>query len=69
MVTPIQKTKDSTELTNFRPISVLPVLPKVLERVVYDQLISYLLTHNLLYERQSGFRPHYSTQDVLLHVT
>ena len=69
MVTPIQKTKESIELTNFRPISVLPVLSKVLERVVYDQLMSYLLNHNLLYERQSGFRPHYSTQDVLLHVT
>ena len=69
MVTPIQKTKESTELTNFHPISVLPVLSKVLQRVVYDQLMSYLLNHNLLYEQQSGFRPHYSTQDVLLHVT
>ena len=69
MVTPIQKPEGSTELTNFRPNSVLPVLSKVLERVVYDQLISYLLKHNLLYEQQSGFHPHYSTQDVLLHVT
>jgi len=41
----------------------------VLERVVYDQLLSYLLKHNLLYVRQSGFRPHYSTQDVILNVT
>jgi len=69
VVTPIQKTKESTELSNFRPISVLPVLSKVLEKVVYDQLLSYLLKHNLLYEQQSGFRPHYSTQDVLLNVT
>ena len=43
MVTPIQKTKESNELTNFCPISVLPVLSKVLEHVVYNQLISYLL--------------------------
>ena len=69
MVTPIQKTKESTELTNFHPISASPVLSKVLERVVYDQLISYLLQHNLLDERQSRFRSHYSMQDVLLHVT
>ena len=48
VVTPIQKTKESTELSNFRPIYVLPVLSKVLERVVYDQLLSYLLKHNLL---------------------
>ena len=69
MVTPIQKTKESTELTNFHPISASPVLSKVLECVVYDQLISYLLQHNLLDERQSRFRSHYSMQDVLLHVT
>ena len=34
VVTPIQKTKESTELSNFRSISVLPVLSKVLERVI-----------------------------------
>jgi len=59
-------TEDSKESTEFRPISVLPVLSKVLERVVYDQLLSYLLKHNL---QQSGFRPHYSTPDVRLNVT
>jgi len=68
-VTPIQKSKDSIELTNFRPISVLPVLSKLLERVVHDQLVSYLLNLNLLSDRQSGFRPQHSTQDVLVHVT
>ena len=50
MVTPIQKTKESTQLTNFYSISVLPVLSKVLECIVYNQLRSYLLQHNLLYE-------------------
>ena len=68
-MTPIQKTKFSTELTNFHPISVLPVLSKVLERVVYSQLISYLLHNNLFSDCQSGFHPNYSTQDVLLHIT
>ena len=52
------------ELTNFRPISVLPVLSKILERVVHDQLVSHLLKFNLLSDRQSGFRPKHSTQDV-----
>ena len=55
--------------TDFRPISVLPVLSKVLERVVYDQLLSHLLTFDLLSDIQSGFHPQCSTQDVLLHVT
>ena len=55
----------SLELTNFRLISFLPVLSKVLERVVHDQLVSYLLKFNLLSDRQSGFHPQHSTQDVL----
>ena len=66
VVTPIQKSKDNT---NYRPISVLPVLSKVLERVVHDQLVSHLLKFNLLCDRQSGFRPQHSTQDVLVYVT
>jgi len=69
VVTPVQKSKLSTDLTNFRPISVLPVLSKVLERVIYSQLISYLLQNYLFSDCQSGFRPNHSTQDVLLHVT
>ena len=69
IITPIQKSKDNMELTNFRPISVLPVLSKVLERVVHDQLVSYLLNFNLLSDRQSGLHPQHCTQDVLVHVT
>ena len=45
------------------------MLSKILERVVHDQLVSYLLKFNLLSDRQSGFRPQHSTQDVLMCVT
>lgn len=68
IVTPVQKSKDNCDLTNFRPISVLPVLSKILERVVHDQLVSHLLKYRLFSVYQSGFRPSHSTQDVLLHV-
>ena len=56
-------------MTNYCLISVLPVLSKVLERVVYSQLMAYLLKNNLFSDCQSGFCPTYSKQDVLLHVT
>jgi len=65
----MQKSKGSMELTNFQPISVRPVLSKVLERVVHDQLVSYLLKFKLLSDRQSGFCPQHSIQDSLVHVT
>ena len=68
VVTPVPKSKTNSALTNFRPISVLPVFSKILERVIHDQLVSYFLQHNLFSPYQSGFRPCHSTQDVLLYV-
>ena len=51
---------------NYRPISVIPTLGKILEKVVYSRLMHYLDEHNILTPFQSGFRPNYSTEDVLL---
>ncbi len=46
---------DPTELANVRPISKLPFLSKVLEKIVYSQLMTYLKDHNILEVFQSGF--------------
>ena len=46
---------------NYRPISVIPTLGKILERLVYNQCQKYLNTHNLLCENQAGFREGRST--------
>ena len=66
IVTPVPKRKQCTSLTHFRPISVLPVLSKVLERVLHNQIQSHLMKYHLLSSHQSGFRTGYSTQDLLL---
>ena len=68
IITPVQKSKNSSALTNFRLISVLPVFSKILERVIHDQLVLYFLQYNLFSPYQSGFRPGHSMQDVLLYV-
>ena len=68
VVTPVPKSKNNSALTNYRPISVLPVFSKILERVIHDQLVSYFLQYDLFSPYQSGFRPCHSTQDVLLYV-
>ena len=49
-------------MNNYRPISVLPLLSKLLEKHVYHALYSYLRENNILYDFQSGFRERYSTE-------
>ena len=56
------KSEERPLLDNYRPISILPVLSKVFERVVHRQLYIYLEENNLLSKNQFGFRTRSSTQ-------
>ena len=62
-VTPVHKKDDPTDQTNFRPVSVLPQLSKVFERVIYNQLGKYMDT--FLNKLLCGFRKTHSTQHAL----
>ena len=52
-VIPIYKTEDPALFSNYRPISLLPVFSKVLERLMYNRLYNFLTEHNM---NQFGFR-------------
>ena len=69
LVHPIQKTAKSTDVSNFRPISILPTIAKIVERVVYEQLYAYFTDHHLFSSSQHGFRSNHSTDTALLTVT
>ena len=56
-VTPLYKKGNSEEPSNYRPISILPVISKIFERLLKDQLLCYLEHNNILSENQFGFRP------------
>ena len=67
-VFPLPKSKDVSDLNNFRPISLLSVLSKPLERHTHKHLMNYLEKYKLFYPLQSGFRPHHSCQSALTHL-
>ncbi|KAK3549855.1 hypothetical protein QTP86_015276, partial [Hemibagrus guttatus] len=60
---------DPSDISNYRPVSLLSFLSKILERVVCNQLYDYLLQNNLHDPNQSGFKAAHSTETALLAVT
>jgi hypothetical protein len=65
-VLPIQKVGNNNEISNFRPISILPYFSKLFEKIMYDRLLSHINHINLLYPLQHGFQTGHSTSMSLL---
>ena len=64
-VKPIFKKDRKTNVSNYRPISLLPILSKVIEKVVHEQTTKFLNDNNTFYKYQSGFRSDHSTGQFL----
>ena len=61
-IKPIYKKRDKTLITNYRPISLLPVFSKIFEKVLYKRLYYHLTLNNILVKEQFGFRCNSSTE-------
>ena len=61
-VTPIFKKENNKLITNYRPISVLPVISKIFETIIHEQLSEYFISNNLFCPQQYGFRKNSSTE-------
>ena len=68
-ITPVPKGGNPKLVSNYRPISLLSLPSKILERIIYNRLLSHLLTNSLLSNSQFGFRPCSSTQEALIAAT
>lgn len=65
IVIPVYKSGDGGSVDNYRPISLLPTLAKILEKVINTRLLNYLESHSLLSPNQFGFRHSKSTTDAI----
>ena len=68
-VIPIKKEGNSPDVNNLRPISLLPVQIKMLEKIVHKRLLEHLELYDLLDNKQGGFRPNHSTIDTIVRFT
>ena len=64
--TTLQKTGAETDPCNYRPISLLPIISTVMESIIASDIKSFLFSNGLISDHQFGFRPGYSTLDMLL---
>ena len=56
MVTPVHKGGSKLDMTNYRPISVLPICSKILEKLMLTRLLDFLDKNNIIYKHQFGFQ-------------
>lgn len=69
IVTPVYKAGDSTNLTNYRPISVINNFGKIFEKCIKKRLVDFLEKENVLYQKQFGFRNNKNTEDAVFDLT
>ena len=67
-VIPVFKSSEADKLQNDWPISLLPAISKVFEKIMYNKIVSFLSSKNILYKHQYGFRQKHSTIHPIIHM-
>jgi len=68
-ISPLYKSGDKSAARNYRPVSLLPILSRILEHFVKQQLSDYLNVNQLIPATQFAYRKHHSTEDALVLAT
>ena len=68
-VVPVFKKDSKLDYSNYRPISLLSNIEKILEKLIYKRLYTFLSNNNIIYNLQFGFRKQYSTSHALINIT
>ena len=69
MIIALFKKECPLTVSNYRPISLLCVFSKIIEKLMYKRLYNFLELHNVLYDYQFGFRNKHSTDHALICLT
>ena len=67
-ITPIHKKGKIDDVNNYRPVSVLNIFSKILERCIYKRLLNFVNKHDILFKNQFGFRKGHSTSTAILEL-
>ena len=67
-VIPLHKKGDILDPKNYRPVAIIPILSKVLERVMFNQIIKYLSENNLIHPNHHSYRQHHNTTTALIQM-
>ena len=65
---PLQKKEDPLNPKNYRPVAIVPILSKIQERVIFNQVIEYLNTNNLLHPNHHAYRAQHNTTTALIQM-
>ena len=68
-VRPIHKNGSTQDMNNYRPISLLSIFDKIMEKIMHNRLYHFLEVNNILYSKQFGFRKNNSTVNALIKIT
>ena len=68
-VIPVHKKESKLFYSNYRPVSLLSNIDKIIEKIMYNRIYKFLDKNNIIYSLQFGFRQHYSTSYGLLNLT
>ena len=68
-VVPLHKGGNKEDVSNYRPISLLPVPGTILEKIVHDKMMSFFDENIILCDHRNGFRPKRSTMDFIVNLT
>ena len=67
-VVPLHKKEDPLNPKNYRPVAIIPILSKVLERVIFNQMIEYRNVNNLLHPNHHAYRTQHNTTTALIQM-